>query len=114
ALSEKAREALVGLGNVKASPPERAAAYAIASLLSEDSEIPARASTTIGYALDAAGSFGKEAFEVTVDAVKTDASLISERFNSVTLANWKLWPEQPPSWVLENWTTLKDALLAED
>lgn len=113
-LSEKAREALIGLGDVRASSPERAAAYAIASLLSEDAEIPARASTAIGYALDAAGTFGKEAFEVTVDAIKIDASLMREGFSGVTLANSKLWPKQPPGWVLENWTSSKDLLLAEN
>jgi hypothetical protein len=109
-LRERAREAFSGLGDVKALLPERAAAYAIASHLADESSIPVRASTTIGYALDAADRCG--GFETTLDAIETDAHLVDQRFSAVTIANSKLWPK-PPAWVLDNWAVLKDRLLAE-
>lgn len=114
ALTDAAREAVLGLGDVRATPPERAAAYALAALLESNENIPARAATAVGYALDAAGEKGQVAFDNMLAAIETDANLLSERFSAVTIATSQLWPSRPPDWVRESWEELKGALLAEN
>lgn len=114
ALTDAARKAVSGLGDVRAAPPERAAAYALAALLESSTEIPARAATAVGYALDAAGEKGQHAFDNMLAAIETDANLLRERFSPVTLATSQLWPTRPPEWVRESWEELKTALIAEN
>ena len=109
-LNNAARAALLGLGDVKAPPPIRAAVYASATASGEPSAT-SRASTVIGYALDAAGSQGGEAFQSLLKALATDASLLSDRFSAVTLANSKLWPGDEPIWVRDSWVELRSSLL---
>lgn len=114
ALTNAARKAVSGLGDVQAAPPERAAAYALASLLESSTEIPARAATAVGYALDAAGEKGQLAFDSMLAAIETDVNLLRERFSAVTIATSQLWPSRPPEWVRESWEELKNALIAEN
>jgi hypothetical protein len=109
-LRGSARAAVFGLGNVKAAPPIRAAAYALAVAASR-AQVASRASTAIGYALDAAGSKGSEAFEVTLKAIAADAQLLDERFSPVTIATSQLWPGRIPDWVRDNLEELRKALL---
>jgi hypothetical protein len=110
-LNEAARSALFGLGNLNAPPNIRAAVYASAAATGE-AGVSARASTAVGYALDAARSKGREAFELFLQALATDAALLGQRFSPVTLANSQLWPRQVPDWVHEDWQQLKVRLLA--
>jgi hypothetical protein len=113
-LNGAARAALRGLGDVSAPSPLRAAVYASATASGEPGA-NSRAYTVIGYALDAAGSRGREAFQSLLDALATDASLLSDRFSAVTLANSRLWPSySPPDWVSDAWTELKLQLLSAD
>jgi len=113
-LNDAARAALAGLSDVSAPPPVRAAVYASATASGEPGA-QSRASTVIGYALDAAGSRGREAFQLLLDALATDASLLSDRFSAVTLADSRLWPSySPPDWVSDAWTDLKLHLLSAD
>jgi hypothetical protein len=112
-LNAAARAALSGLGDVKAPSPIRAAAYASATATGEAGAV-SRASTVIGYALDAAGSKGSEAYELFLEALATDASLLDQRFNAVTLAHSQLWPRQIPEWILSSWDELKLELLDAD
>ncbi len=112
-LNVAARSALAGLGDVKAPSPIRAAVYASATATGE-AGAASRASTVIGYATDAAGSQGPEAFQSLLQALATDAGLLSDRFSAVTLANSKLWPGALPYWVHERWVHLKHDLLAAD
>lgn len=114
ALTNAARKAISGLGDVRAAPPERAAAYALAALLESSTEIPARAATAVGYALDAAGEKGQLAFDNMLAAIETDANLLRGRFSPVTVATSQLWPTRPPEWVRESWEELKNALIAEN
>jgi hypothetical protein len=114
ALTNAARKAVSGLGDVQATPPERAAAYALATLLASNMDAPARATTCIGYALDMAGARGQLAFDSMLNAVVTDANLLRERYSSVTIATSQLWPSRPPEWVRESWEELKDSLTAEN
>jgi transcriptional regulator with XRE-family HTH domain len=114
ALTNAARKAVSGLGDVRATLPERAAAYALAALLESGTKIPARAATAIGYALDAAGQKGQVAFDDMLAAIETDANLLRERFSAVTIATSQLWPSRPPEWVRESWEELKNALIAEN
>jgi hypothetical protein len=79
-LNNAARAALSGLGDVKAPPPIRAAVYASATASGEPGAT-SRASTVIGYALDAAGSQGREAFQLLLEALATDASLLSPSYS---------------------------------
>ncbi len=113
ALDDATRAALIGLGNLKAPSPERAAAYAAAAAV-EDKGSFSRASTAVGYALDAAGSMGRDAFDITLKALEADADLLGQRFSPVTIANSQLWPSRVPDWVNENWDELKSALLASN
>jgi hypothetical protein len=113
ALNDAARAALSGLGDLKAPSPIRAAVYASATATGE-AGAPSRASTVVGYALDAVGSKGREAFELFLQALATDASLLEERFSAVTLANSKLWPGHAPDWVSEDWGELRAALLGQN
>ena len=113
ALNSAARDALVGLGDVSAPSPIRAAVYASATA-SGAPDATSRASTVIGYALDAAGSRGREAFQSLLDALATDAGLLSDRFSPVTLANSKLWPGNEPNWVRPSWDELRFSLLNAD
>jgi hypothetical protein len=113
-LREAARQAVAGLGNLRAPSPERAAAYALAAILAPDADIPARAATAVGYALDAAGEKGKAAFEITLTAIMEDAHLLSQRFSAVTIAHSQLWPGQVPDWAQAHWEDLKLKLLAEN
>ncbi|WP_407116806.1 hypothetical protein [Bradyrhizobium sp. LMG 9283] len=113
-LRYSARRALGGLGNVQLPPAERAAAYALAAIVAPSNETPARATTALEYALDAAGAQGRAAFEQTLEVIRTDAALLDERFSPVTLANSKLWPGEPPDWQQELWEELKHRLLAEN
>ena len=112
-LNNAARAALLGLGEVRAPPPIRAAVYASATA-SGESGAASRASIVIGYALDAAGSQGREAFQSLLEALATDAGLLSDRFSAVTLANSKLWPGDVPGWILTNWGELRFSLLDAD
>lgn len=114
ALTNVARKALSGMGDLQATPAERAAAYALAALLASNTDVPARASTAIGYALDMAGELGQLAFDGMLDTIETDANLLRERFSSVTIATSQLWRNRPPDWVLESWEELKQALIAEN
>jgi hypothetical protein len=54
-LRDTARAALFGLGDIQAPFPVRAAAYASAAATGEE-DVSSRASTSVAYALDAAGS----------------------------------------------------------
>ena len=110
ALTNVARKALSGMGDLQATPAERAAAYALAASLASNTDIPARASTAIGYALDMAGELGQLAFDGMLDAIETDANLLREGFSPVTIATSQLWRNRPPDWVLETWDVLKQAL----
>jgi hypothetical protein len=114
ALSSAARKAVSGLGDVQATPPERAAAYALATLLASNMDAAARATTCMGYALDMAGARGQLAFDSMLNAIVTDANLLRERYSSVTIATSQLWPSRPPDWVLESWGELKHSLIAEN
>jgi len=114
ALSSAARKAVSGLGDVRATPPERAAAYALATLLASNMDAAARATTCIGYALDMAGERGQLAFDSMLNAIVTDANLLRERFSSVTIATSQLWPSRPPEWVRQSWEELKNSLIAEN
>ncbi len=113
-LASAARKAVSRLGDVQAPPPERAAAYAIATLLASNIDAPARATTCISYALDMAGERGQLAFDSMLNAIVTDANLLRERYSSVTIATSKLWPSRPPEWVREPWEELKNSLIAEN
>jgi hypothetical protein len=102
-----------GLADVRELPPVRAAVYAAAAAATpEERKVPSFASAVIDYVLDAAGSKGRLAFEVTLNALRTDAGLLGQGFSPVTLAMSQLWPEHIPDWVGENWAELKSALLA--
>ncbi len=114
ALTSAARKAVSGLGDVQATPPERAGAYALATLLASNTDAPARATTCIGYALDMAGERGQLAFDSMLDAIVTDANLLRERYSPVTIATSQLWPNRPPDWVRDSWEELKQALIAEN
>jgi hypothetical protein len=114
ALTNVARKALSGMGDLRATTAERAAAYALAAVLASNTDFPARASTAIGYALDMAGERGQLAFDSMLDAIETDANLLRERFDPVTIATSQLWPNRPPDWALESWEELKQALIAEN
>jgi hypothetical protein len=113
-LRDAARAAVSGLGDLRALPQERTAAYALAALLASDADARARASTAVGYALDAAGEKGKAAFGITLNAIEADASLLSQRFSPVTIATSQLWPNRVPEWAQENWDDLKNQLLSEN
>ncbi|WP_459591286.1 hypothetical protein [Bradyrhizobium diazoefficiens] len=112
ALRNAARQASSGMGDLQATPVERAAAYALATLLASNTDTPARASTAIGYALDMAGEGGKLAFETMLDAIETDANLLRERFSPVTMATSQLWRNRPPEWAIDRWEELKRTLIA--
>jgi hypothetical protein len=112
-LNDAARAALSGLGDIKAPSPIRAAAYATAAASGETRTI-SRASIVIGHALDAAGSRGHEAFELFLQALAIDASLLDQRFSTVTLAHSQLWPRQIPGWVSTSWGELSATLLNAD
>jgi hypothetical protein len=114
ALKNAARKAVSEMGDLRATPTERAGAYALATLLASNADIPARASTAIGYALDMAGESGQLAFDTMLNAVETDANLLRERFSPVTIATSQLWRNRPPQWAIERWEELKLALLAEN
>jgi hypothetical protein len=64
------------------------------------------------YAIDAAGSNGVEAFKSLLDAFAVDAGLFNQGFDSVTLANSKLWPGRVPAWALDTWKELNSDLLS--
>lgn len=114
ALTNAARKAVSGLGDVQAAPPERGAAYALAALLESSEHIPVRAATAVSYALDAAGEKGHIAFDSMLSAIETDANLLRERVSAVTIATSQLWPSRPPDWVRESWEELKSSLIAEN
>jgi len=95
ALKDAARKALSGMGDLQATPTERSAAYALATLLASTVDVPARASTAIGYALDMAGERGQAAFETMLDAMETDANLLRNQFIPVTIARSQLWRNRP-------------------
>jgi hypothetical protein len=109
-LNKAARSALFGLGNVRLPPPIRAAAYASATATGEAGAV-SRASTVIGYALDAAASNGRRPFESLLAAFSADASLLNQGFSPVTLANSRLWPGAVPVWVANSWAELRAELL---
>lgn len=113
ALNNAARAALSGLGDLKAPSPIRAAVYASA-IATGEAGAPSRASTAVGYALDAVGSKGQEASELFLQALATDASLLHERFSAVTLANSKLWPDRIPGSVSDDWGKLRATLLGQN
>jgi hypothetical protein len=69
------RDALSGLSDLQAPPPIRAAVYASAAATGE-AGAPSRASTVIGYALDAVGSKGREPLEQFLEALATDATAL--------------------------------------
>jgi len=108
-LNNLARAALSGLGNVKAQVVVRAAAYACATATGEPGSVT-RASTVVGYSLDAAASRGRYAFESLLAAFATDASVLGLGHSTVTLANSKLWPDPTPDWVSESWHELVSPL----
>jgi hypothetical protein len=112
-LNDAARSALSGLGDIKAPFAIRAAAYASATATGEADAV-SRASTVIGCALDAAASRGFEAFKLLLEALAADASLLDQRFSTVTLANSQLWPRQIPDWVRASWDELRFTLIDAD
>jgi hypothetical protein len=112
-LRNTARAALFGLGDVQAPSPVRAAAYASAAATGGEG-VSSRASTSVGYALDAAGSEGRDALDAALKAMTTDAQLLDQGFSPVTLANSKLWPGQIPDWVSSSWSELRFTLLDAD
>lgn len=113
-LKESARGALAGLGSLQLSHPERAAAYALAAIAAPSSDTSARATTAVEYAFDAAGAKGRIAFDLMLEAIRTDADLLDQRFSPATLATSKLWPAESPEWVQERWTELKHQLQTEN
>jgi hypothetical protein len=113
ALNNAARAALSGLSDLQAPSPIRAAVYASAAATGE-AGAPSRASTVIGYALDAVGSKGREPFEQFLEALATDATALDQMFNTATWAHSKLWPGRIPDWVPEDWGELSAALLSEN
>jgi len=110
-LREAARSALKGLGSMNATLTERAAVYASAAAASAPDDVASRASIAVGYALDAIGAKGRQAFELTLEALAADADLLDQKFSPVSLANSQLWPTKIPDWVNEDWAHLKQALL---
>jgi hypothetical protein len=113
-LRAAARGAISGLGDAQAAIPERAAEYALGAVLAQLKDVAARASTAVGYALDAAGASGRDAFEITLAAIKADAELLGQRFSPVTMANSQLWPNRLPDWIEDHWNELSTQLLAEN
>jgi hypothetical protein len=112
-LNETARAALFGLGDIKLQPPIRASVYASAAATG-DSGAVSRAATAIGYALDAAGSRGRDAFQFLLEALALDASLLSDGFSAVTLATSRLWPGNIPDSLGDGWSDLGRELLDAD
>jgi hypothetical protein len=96
ALREAARAALFGLGNLRLPAPVRSAVYAAATVSAPEEEVSRHASTSIGYALDAAKSCGDEAFAKTLEAIEIDAGEFQSGFSSVTIALAQLWPNRVP------------------
>ncbi len=113
-LRAAARDAIPGLGGVEATIPERAAGRAVAAVLAQVEDVAAQASTAVGYALDAAGASGRDAFEITLAAIKADAELLGQRFSPVSIANSQLWPKRVPDWIEDHWNELSTQLLAEN
>jgi hypothetical protein len=112
-LNKAARAALIGLGDLNAPSPIRAVVYAAATA-SGEAGAATRASTVVGYALDAVGSKGRDAFDHLLQALATDAGILSDGFSAVTLANSQLWPGRPPAWVSADWGELRASLLDLD
>jgi hypothetical protein len=71
-LNQAARAALFGLGDIKLQSPIRAAVYASATATGE-AGAASRAATVVGYALDAAASRGRDAFQSLLEAFAVDA-----------------------------------------
>jgi hypothetical protein len=111
-LNEAAKDALSGLGDLKLQPPIRAAVYAAATATGVNEAVP-RAATTIGYALDAAGSGGRAPFQSLLEAFAVDADFLNDRFDPVTIATSQLWPgNDVPDSIAEAWAELRSDLLA--
>jgi hypothetical protein len=109
-LNNAARDALTGLGDLKAPPAIRAAVYASATATGEPGAA-SRGTIAVNYALDAVGSKGRAAFEQFLHAIATDATLLDQRFSPGTLAHSKLWPGRIPDWVNDAWGELRVRLL---
>ncbi|WP_316214434.1 MULTISPECIES: hypothetical protein [unclassified Bradyrhizobium] len=89
-------------------------AYSSAAIAAPSNETAAVAATAVEYALDAAGARGQAAFDLMLEAIRIDATLLDQRFSPVTLANSKLWARETPDWVQELWGELKARLLTEN
>jgi hypothetical protein len=112
-LNDAARDALSGLGDLRAQPPIRAAVYAAATATGAGNAAMQHAATVIGYALDAAAAGGRDAFQALLRAFAADAGLLSERYSPVTIANSQLWPgKYVPVSIGDTWIELRDGLLA--
>jgi hypothetical protein len=108
-----ARKTALGLADLQLSATERSAAYALAALAAESNVTAERAATAVEYALDAAGAAGKTAFDLMLEAIRTDAALLDQGFSPEALAGLKLWRETP-DWARELWDELKGNLWAEN
>jgi hypothetical protein len=114
-LNNAARDALSGLGDIKAQLPVRAAVYAAATAAGASDVVMQHAATVIDYALDAAAAGGRDPFRSLLDAFAVDAGLLSDRHSPVTLANSQLWPGKiTPVSIRDAWNELQDGLLAEN
>jgi hypothetical protein len=91
---------------------ERAAAYAVATLTADHGHQANCATLAVRYALNAAAAFGLDAFTVTLNALATDANLLDQGVDSVTLGFSQLWPTQPPVWATDEWESVRSSLLA--
>jgi hypothetical protein len=112
-LNNAARDALSGLGDIRAQPPIRAAVYAAATAAGAGNVAIQHAATVIGYALDAAAAGGRDPFQSLLHALAVDAGLLSGRYSPVTIANSQLWPgKYVPVSIGDAWMELRDGLLA--
>lgn len=89
--------------------PERAGAFALATIVA-----PGTATTLLEGALDAAGAKERATFNAMLEAVRTDAALLDQKFSPVMLAGSKLWPGETPDWAQQLWSELKHELLSEN
>jgi hypothetical protein len=113
-LNNAARGVRVSHGEISTPSLIRAVEFASDAATAEAGAM-ACASIAISHALDAVGSSkDPKAFELFLQALATDASLLDERFSAVTLANSKLWPGRIPDWISDNWQELRAELLSQN
>jgi len=103
------------LGDLQATPAERAAGVCFSSFAASNTDVPARAINCHRLCFDMAG--GTRATSLRWHCwmpLRLTQIRLRERFSSVTIATSQLWRNRPPDWVLESWEELKQALIAEN